>query len=134
MPMKTAYLIAGSVAVVVLGAATIWSMQGEDATPAAEGAVTSTGPVPDFSFGAWGLDNSPDPTQFAKVPGDTGPGPVVQHPDFLYSNESRDTARRMADTSNPILKPEVKAKMDIEVARVMKGVMATRAMNEEALT
>jgi hypothetical protein len=94
----------------------------------------STGPVPNFSIGAWGLDNSPDPTQFAKVPGDTGPGPVVQHPDFPYTNDSRNASRRMADTSNPILKPETKAKMDLEVARVMKGVMATRAMNEEALT
>jgi hypothetical protein len=84
--------------------------------------------------GAWGLDNPGDPTAFARVPGDTGPGPVLQHPDFPYNTESRQTARRMADTSNPILRPEVKAKMDVEVARVMAGVMATRAMNSEALT
>ena len=135
-PLAFAFATVGIILVGGVTYATLMNSPTPAEVPAAPAGpqLTSTGPVPDFSTGAWGLDNSPDPTQFARVPGDTGPGPVVQHPDFPYSNDSRNAARRMADTSNPILKPETKAKMDLEVARVMKGVMATRAMNEEALT
>ena len=101
--MKPLHFALATVAVIVVGGVVYSTfLDGgapDETAPAGEGAQwTSSGPVPDFSAGAWGLDNSPDPTQFAKVPGDTGPGPVVQHPDFLYSNESRDTARRVLVT------------------------------------
>ncbi len=79
-------------------------------------------PLPAFNAGAWGLDTPSDPTQFSKVPGDTGPGPILQHPDYPYNNDSRRGTRRIADTSNPILRPWVKEIMDTEVKRVMAGM------------
>ncbi len=91
----------------------------------------SSGPIPDFMTGAWGLDcRHADGTDclsnsaFVRVPGDYGPGPVMQHPDYPYDGE---TTRRMADTNNPILQPWVKEQMDIEVARVMEGMLAGAA-------
>jgi len=78
--------------------------------------------IPDLSTNgtSWDLDNPFEGTNsaFLKIPGDPGPGPVLQHPDFPYDGE---TTRRMADTSNPILQPTVKQAMDVEVARVMAG-------------
>ena len=85
-------------------------------------AVQSSGPIPDFSSNemSWDLDHPYGgiSSAFLKVPDDTGPGPVLQHPDYPYD---RVTTRRMADTSNPILQPWVKEQMDAEVARVMAG-------------
>ena len=79
-------------------------------------------PIPDLSANgiSWDLDNpfGDSNSAFLTIPGDTGPGPVLQHPDFPYDGE---TTRRMADTSNPILQPAVKEQMDVEVARVMAG-------------
>jgi hypothetical protein len=79
-------------------------------------------PIPDLSSGgiSWDLDNpfGDSNSAFLKIPGDEGPGPVLQHPDFPYDGE---TTRRMADTTNPILRPAVKERMDREVARVMAG-------------
>jgi hypothetical protein len=78
--------------------------------------------IPDLSTNgtSWDLDNPFEGTNsaFLKIPGDPGPGPVLQHPDFPYDGE---TTRRMADTSNPILQPAVRERMDLEVARVMAG-------------
>jgi hypothetical protein len=88
---------------------------------AADGAPVNMG-IPDLSSGgiSWDLDNPfyDSNSAFLKIPGDPGPGPVVQHPDFPYDG---DTTRRMADTSNPILQSSVKEAMDAEVARVMEG-------------
>ncbi len=78
--------------------------------------------IPDLSSGgiSWDLDNpfGDSNSAFLRIPGDEGPGPVLQHPDFPYDGE---TTRRMADTTNPILQPQVKERMDVEVARVMAG-------------
>lgn len=88
----------------------------------AAAAQDAAAPIPDFSSGGinWDLDNpfGDSNSAFLKIPGDEGPGPVLQHPDFPYDG---DTTRRMADTSNPILQPWVKEQMDQEVARVMAG-------------
>ena len=115
----------------LLGAAVTWALMAPSIAPAR---AAASGAIPDFSSGGWGLDNPGDPTAYQRVPGDTGPGPVMQHPDFPYSTDSREDVRRMADTGNPVLRPAVKAKMDVEVARVMAGVLATRAKSEDALT
>jgi hypothetical protein len=128
--MNKAYLAGGVAAVLVAGGA-YYVLQGGgsadtgDLPSATE--WTSSGSVPDFSSAGvlWGLDcQKPDGTacdtntEFVKIPGDTGPGPVEQHPDYPYIHNEN---KRMADTNNPILKPEVKARMDIEVARVIAG-------------
>ena len=72
-------------------------------------AAQSSGPVPDFSSNgvSWRLnclkpDGDPcaNNTHFLKVPGDAGPGPVLQHPDYPYVHNEN---KRMADTNNPIL-------------------------------
>ncbi|MEE8439765.1 MAG: hypothetical protein V3S07_09255, partial [Micropepsaceae bacterium] len=90
--------------------------------PLAAGEAQETTPIPDLSTNAtsWDLDNpfGDSNSAFLKIPGDAGPGPVLQHPDFPYDGE---TTRRMADTTNPILQPAVKEQMDVEVARVMAG-------------
>ena len=57
-------------------------------------------------------------TEYLKVPGDPGPGPILQHPDYPYEHNEN---KRIADTNNPILQPWVKQKMDAEVARVIGG-------------
>ena len=84
--------------------------------------VTQAGAIPDFSSGgiSWDLDSPEGGTNsaFLRIPGDPGPGPILQHPDYPYD---RVNTRRMADTSNPILQPWVKERMDAEVARVMAG-------------
>jgi hypothetical protein len=73
--------------------------------------------VPDFSSGqkAWVLMNG---TAFFKVPGDTGPGPIVDMPGHEYV---ADYNTRVADTTNPILKPWAKKLMDIDNERVLAG-------------
>jgi len=118
---------AGAVVLVIVaggvGVAILQGLRAPATSPAAaNGQWVSTGPIPDLSPGgmAWDLDSPGDETNsaFLKVPGDAGPGPILQHPDYPYD---RVNTRRMADTNNPILKPEVKAKMDTEVARVLAG-------------
>jgi hypothetical protein len=73
--------------------------------------------IPDFSSGqmTWVLMNG---TAFFKVPGDTGPGPVVDMPGHEYI---ADYNTRVADTSNPILKPWAKKLMDIDNERALGG-------------
>jgi hypothetical protein len=82
--------------------------------------------IPDFSSGGrtWVLING---TQFYKVPGDTGPGPVDDkaYPNGKFSELGQGggtrLVNRIADTSNPILKPWAKKLMDIANERVEKG-------------
>lgn len=96
-------------------------------TAAQAQSAASGAPIPDFSSNGvvWRLDcrnadGSPCPTntEFLKVPGDTGPGPIRQHPEYPYEHNEN---RRMADTNNPILQSWVKEKMDAEVARIIAG-------------
>src|SRR6185369_14747219 len=89
------------------------------AAPAANNAI------PDFSSGGktWVLING---TQFYRAPGDTGPGPVDDKntPVGKFGDQGGGGARtqnRIADTSNPILKPWAKKLMDIANARVAAG-------------
>jgi hypothetical protein len=72
-------------------------------------------PIPDFSSNKlWVLMNG---TAFFRVPGDTGPGPIMQK-----GKEYRhDDVPRIADTSNPILKPWARKLMDINNERVLAG-------------
>ena len=96
------------------------------ALSSALGAEEARDAIPNFSAPgvSWELDNPfSDLTnsEFLPVPGDPGPGPVRQHPDYPYDG---DITRRMADTSNPILQPSVKEQMDVEVARVLEGMQA----------
>jgi hypothetical protein len=82
--------------------------------------------IPDFSSGGrtWVLING---TQYYKVPGDTGPGPVDDkaYPNGKFSELGQGggtrLVNRIADTSNPILKPWAKKLMDIANERVQKG-------------
>ena len=93
----------------MLGCVAVISM-----APLAAGEAQESAAIPDLSTNAtsWDLDNPFEGTNsaFLKIPGDAGPGPVLQHPDFPYDGE---TTRRMADTSNPILQPVVKEAIDI---------------------
>ena len=118
--MKTSHVIALAV-VVAIGGVGIFVLL-DQPRPSSVDASQAEGPIPDFSSGdiGWDLDSPEGGTNsaFFKVPGDPGPGPILQHPDFPYD---RVNTRRMADTSNPILLPQVKEKMDAEVARVMAG-------------
>ena len=73
--------------------------------------------TPDFSSNkmTWVLMNG---TAYFKVPGDTGPGPIVDMPGHEYI---ADYNTRVADTTNPILKPWAKKLMDINNERVLAG-------------
>jgi hypothetical protein len=73
--------------------------------------------IPDFSSGAkaWVLAGGP---VFRKVPGDTGPGPVVSPAGKEYKFGEQNA---VADTSTPILKPWAKKLMDIANQRVEAG-------------
>jgi hypothetical protein len=52
------------------------------------------------------------------VPGDSGPGPVVDRPGFEFKFGVQN---RVADTANPILKPWAKKLMDVANERVLAG-------------
>jgi hypothetical protein len=123
--MKTSYLVGAAAVVVVLGGAALWSSQqnGGDEAPAA-GTNRSTGPIPDFSPGDIGFDiTNPEggaATHFRKVPGDAGPGPVFQHPDYR-DGVIGDDVNRIADYTNPILQDWVKQRMEPESKRVAAG-------------
>src|ERR1051326_1352454 len=73
--------------------------------------------APDFSSAAkaWVLSSG---VMFKKVPGDTGPGPVMDKPgrEFKFGQQNA-----MADTESPILKPWAKKLMEIANARVEAG-------------
>ena len=110
-----------ALSVSILAGLLIWGafLTHSDAQPAGAQAI------PDFSSGGrtWVLTNG---TQFYKVPGDTGPGPIddKNFPNGKFSQLGGGGARtvnRIADTSNPILKPWAKKLMDISNARVAAG-------------
>jgi hypothetical protein len=71
--------------------------------------------IPDFSTNRlWVLMNG---TAYFRAPGDTGPGPIMQK----GAEYKHDEVPRLADTSNPILKPWAKKLMDINNQRVLAG-------------
>ena len=93
---------------------------------AAQQAASPAAKIPDFSSGnkTWVLTGG---TQFHKVEGDKGPGPIDDKNFPLGRGaEQQDgggtrTVNRIADTSNPILKPWAKKLMDLANARVAAG-------------
>src|SRR6185312_463998 len=122
--MKTRVVLSRLISVSVLAgvalcAGTVWT--DTLAQPAAKPASA----IPDFSSNGrtWVLASG---TAFLKVPGDTGPGPIVDKnfPGAAFDAQRGGGARtqnRIADTSNPILKPWTKKLMDIANARVAAG-------------
>ena len=105
-------LFAGSIAAaLLLCAGAVWPAL--RAQPAGEPGSA----IPDFSSNkmTWVLMNG---TAYFRVPGDTGPGPIVDMPGHEYI---ADYNTRVADTSNPILKPWAKKLMDINNERVLAG-------------
>jgi len=82
----------------------------------AQQAVDQNGPIPDFSSHnmTWVLMNG---TAYFKVPGDAGPGPIMQ----AGREYKHDEVPRIADTNNPILQPWAKKLMDEENAKVLAG-------------
>src|SRR5579871_2791269 len=86
-----------------------WQQAGAQPTPA-------PARIPDFSSNkmTWVLMNG---TAYFRVPGDTGPGPIMQQ----GKEYKHDDVPRIADTSNPILKPWAKKLMDINNQRVLAG-------------
>jgi hypothetical protein len=124
--MNQKMLIGGAVAVIVLRGAVIWAGMGgggEGTGPESAG-VASTGPIPDFSAAGTGWEiTNPEggaSTHFRKVPGDPGPGPVFQHPDYR-TGVIGDDVNRIADWNHSILQPWVKEKMEPEARRVIAG-------------
>ena len=83
----------------------------------AQPALDPAGAIPDFSSNkmTWVLMNG---TAYFRAPGDTGPGPIVDMPGHEYV---ADYNTRVADTTNPILKPWAKKLMDINNDRVLAG-------------
>jgi len=69
--------------------------------------------IPDFSP-VWALMNG---TAYFRVPGDAGPGPIMQR----GKDYKHDDVPRVAETNNPILKPWAKKLMDINNQRVLAG-------------
>src|SRR5712672_396696 len=104
------HLIAASLGALLLctGAA----LQASRAQPAG---VTGS-ETPDFSSNkmTWVLMNG---TAYFRVPGDTGPGPIMQR----GQEYKHDEVPRIADTSNPILQPWAKKLMDEANEKVLGG-------------
>jgi hypothetical protein len=82
----------------------------------AQAAAEPNSAIPDFSSNkmTWVLMNG---TAFFRVPGDTGPGPIMQR----GKEYKHDDVPRIAETNNPILKPWAKKLMDINNERVLAG-------------
>ena len=104
-----AHLIAGTIGAGLLSAAVLW--------PVASAQSASNNAIPDFMQNELGWRNRGG-THFHKIPGDPGPGPIVNHPDYVYEHGD---VNRVADTSNPILQPWAKRLMDKANAKVMDG-------------
>src|SRR6478735_7660457 len=85
-------------------------------TVRAQSAAEPGAAIPDFSSHqmTWVLMNG---TAFFRAPGDTGPGPVMQR----GKEYKHDDVPRIAETSNPILRPWAKKLMDINNERVIAG-------------
>jgi hypothetical protein len=111
--------LSGSIlAGLLLSAGVVWT------DSQAQPATKPNNAIPDFSSNGktWVLSSG---TAFLKAPGDTGPGPIM---DKNFPGSAFDQQRggeraqnRIADTSNPILKPWAKKLMDIANARVAAG-------------
>src|SRR3981189_1790198 len=102
----------------------VLSAGGDWTNSQAQPAAKPSNAIPDFSSNGktWVLSSG---TAYLKVPGDTGPGPVMDKnfPRAAF-DQQRGGARaqnRIADTNNPILKPWAKKLMDIANARVAAG-------------
>src|SRR5258706_15885037 len=87
-------------------------------------ASAPSGATPDYTSNGrtWVLSSG---TAFLRVPGDTGPGPIMDKnfPGSAF-DQQRGGARaqnRIADTTNPILKPWAKQLMEIANERVASG-------------
>ena len=79
--------------------------------------------VPDFSSAGIGWrQNNPngDNTGFARIPGDTGPGPVDHHADFPYAQNE---VNRVGDFTNPNLTPWAAAELEARARPVMEGAI-----------
>ena len=108
-------MLAGSIlAGLLICAGGVWTHSG--AQPAAKPGTA----IPDFSSNGrtWVLASG---TAFLKVPGDTGPGPIVDKNREQQEGGGARTQNRLADTTNPILKPWAKKLMDIANTRVAAG-------------
>ena len=82
----------------------------------AQQAAEPASAIPDLSSNkmTWVLMNG---TAYFKVPGDTGPGPIMQR----GQEYKHDEVPRIADTSNPILQPWAKKLMDEANEKVLAG-------------
>jgi hypothetical protein len=126
VPKNKGAFAAGVAAIIVLGGAALWASMGggEGENPAPTAVVTSTGPVPDFSAAGTGWEiTNPEggaATHYRKVPGDPGPGPVFQHPDYR-TGVIGDDVNRIADWNSPILQQWVRERMEPEARRVIAG-------------
>src|SRR5437763_1226344 len=100
------FSLAAATVAAIGGAALFW----QQAT-AQTGETSSR--IPDFSSNRmmWVLMNG---TAFFPVPGDHGPGPIVDMPGHEYI---ADYTNRVADTGNPVLRPWAKKLMDINNQR-----------------
>ena len=117
--MSSRWLLAGGVIVVLAGAAVLWT--GSDTGPAETAAVVSSGPVPDFSSAGigWRQDNpSGDNTGFMTAPEDTGPGPIMHHPDWPYA---QNVVNRVGDFTHPALTPWAAQVLEERARKVMAG-------------
>jgi hypothetical protein len=105
--------LAAGLCLSIAGAAAVW--------PAQPAPNTSTA-IPDFAAKGkyWVLTNG---TQFWKVPGDKGAGPIVDKntPGVDQGGGGARQQNRIADTNHPLLKPWAKKLMDIANARVQAG-------------
>jgi hypothetical protein len=100
----------------------LWSGQ---AAPASGGATASTSGIPDFNpdgMTAWAADR-PASDDFLPHDKSAGPGPVESDPKHPYvpNGEGRQSTYRVADLTNPILKPWVVAQMKKANDEVLAG-------------
>jgi hypothetical protein len=118
---KTPFLAVAGVGAILLGVAIASdnapALDPENFADTENQFVKSSGPIPDLSADgiSWRLVGG---TQFNKVPGDPGPGPIVNHPDYVYEHGD---VNRVPDITNPILQPQIRARMEVEQKRVMAG-------------
>jgi hypothetical protein len=107
-------LLAGSIlAGLLICAGGVWTHSG--AQPAAKPATA----IPDFSSNGrtWVLASG---TAFLKVPGDTGPGPIVDKNRVQQEGGGARTQNRLADTTNPIRSRGPIVGMDIANTRTRR--------------
>lgn len=105
-------------ATAVVAAAALAAFSASEA--AAADAVRKTAPLDLSSNGiGWRQDNpSGDNTGFMKVPGDTGPGPIMSHPDWPYK---QNVVNRVGDFTHPALTPWARGLLEQRARKVMAG-------------